>query len=66
MLRHNLQSKTCVHPHIVSLSDDGEYGVVSHLFFSSSIFPVLLFFIILIHTHFDQSGLNMTNDETAV
>lgn len=32
MLRHNLQSETCVHPRIVFLSDGGR-NVVSHLFF---------------------------------
>lgn len=31
MLRHNLQSETCVHPLIVFISD-GRRNVVSHLF----------------------------------
>lgn len=46
MLRHNLQSKTCVHPHIVSLSDGGGNAVVSRLFvliFSSCFIVFLLF-----------------------
>lgn len=35
MLRHNLQSETCVHPLIVFISD-GARNVVSHLFSPNS------------------------------
>lgn len=44
MLRHNLQSETCVHPRIVFISDGGR-NVVSHLFFFSPN-PCLLFSVV--------------------
>lgn len=47
MLRHNLQSKTCVHSRIVSLSDGGGDAVVRHLF-SSVPFPDLLFLFLFL------------------
>lgn len=52
MLCHNLQSETCVHPRIVSLSDGGENVVVRRLFLFSESRSVLIF-----HCFSSLSGL---------
>lgn len=60
MLCHNLQSETCVHPRIVSLSDGGENVVVRRLFLFSESRSVLIF-----HCFSSLSGLVVSTVHTS-
>lgn len=56
MLRHNLQSETCVHPRIVFISD-GRRNVVSRLFSP----PTLVFYFSVVRHPF-LSILNLIKE----